>query len=172
MELLKEAANDIINKNRIRNHKTKLEKQNNLHGCMFQGIASLKQGTDQEDEYLIYDLNGDCNNRPAYVFKTGKFLLNLAGRLDRQAGDYLSTERVFFDDSYKWCKSFKTIIVAFYHPPVRKMVKMLTIDVKSETTESFVVIWELLNECLQKLTKNKNYKFNSAGWTANENRAN
>ena len=40
--LLKEAANDLVNKNRIRNHKTKLEKQNNPHGCMFQGVAFLK----------------------------------------------------------------------------------------------------------------------------------
>ena len=59
---------------------------------MFQGVASLKQETDQEDEYLIYDINGDCNNQPAYVFKTRKFLLNLACRLDRHAADYLSTE--------------------------------------------------------------------------------
>ena len=46
VELLKEATNDIVNKSRIWNHKTKLEKQNNLHGCMFQGVASLKQETD------------------------------------------------------------------------------------------------------------------------------
>ena len=59
---------------------------------MFQRVASLKQDMDQEDEYLIYDINGDCNNRPAYVSKTSKFLLNLACRLDRHAGDYLSTE--------------------------------------------------------------------------------
>ena len=167
MELLKEATND-----RIRNHKTKLEKQNNPHGCMFQGVASLKQETDQEDEYLIYDINGDCNNRPAYVFKTSKFLINLTCRLHRHAWDYLSTERVFFDGSHKRCKGFKTITVAFYHPLVRKMVKILTIDVKSETSESFVVMWELLNECLQKLTKNKNYKFNPTGWMADENGAN
>ena len=134
VELLKEAANDIVNKNRIRNHKTKLEKQNNPHGCMFQGASSLKQETDQEDEYLIYYINGDCNNRPAYVFKTSKFLLNLACRLDRHAGDYLSIEWVFFDGSHKRCKGFKTITVAFYHPLVRKMVKILTIDVKSETS--------------------------------------
>ena len=108
MELLKEAANDIVNKNRIRNHKTKLEKQNNPHGCMFQGVASLKQETDQEDEYLIYDINGDCNNQPAYVFKTSKFLLNLACRLDRHTADYLSTEWVFFNGSHQRCKGFKT----------------------------------------------------------------
>ena len=52
------------------------------------------------------------------------------------------------------------------------MVKILTINVKSETSESFVVMWELLNECLQKLTKNKNYKFNPTGWMADENGAN
>ena len=78
----------------------------------------------------------------------------------------------FFDGSHKRCKGFKTITVAFYHPLVRKMVKILTIDVKSETSESFVVMWELLNECLQKLTKNKNYKFNPTGWMADENGAN
>ena len=55
--------------------------------------------------------------------------------------DYLSTEWVFFDDSRKRCKGFKTITVAFYHPLVRKTVKILTIDVKSETTESFVFMW-------------------------------
>ena len=101
---------------------------------MFQGVASLKQETDQKDEYLIYDINGDCNNRPAYVFKTGKFLFNLGCRLDRHTGDYLSTEWVFFDGSDKRYKGFKTITVAFYHPLVRKMVKILTIDVKSETS--------------------------------------
>ena len=75
---------------------------------MFQGVASLKQETDQEDEYLIYDINGDCNNQPAYVFKTSKFLLHLACRFDRHTADYLSTEWVFFDSSHKRCKGFKT----------------------------------------------------------------
>ena len=37
---------------------------------MFESIASLKQETDQEDEYRIYDINRGSNNRPAYVFKT------------------------------------------------------------------------------------------------------
>ena len=49
----------------------------------------------------FYNINGDSNNRPAFVFKTSKFLLNLACRLDRHAGDYLSTEWVFFDGSQK-----------------------------------------------------------------------
>ena len=66
MELLKEAAKDIVNKNLSRNHNTKLEKQN-PHGCMFEGITSLKQETDQEDEYLIYNINEDCNNHPSYM---------------------------------------------------------------------------------------------------------
>ena len=43
------------------------------------------------------------------------------------------------------------------------MVKILTVDVKSESSASFVVMWELLNKCLQKLTENKNYKFNPTG---------
>ena len=110
-----------------------------------------------------------------YVHDCSKFLLNLAYRLDRQAGDYLSTESsewVFFDGSHKRSKGFKMIAVAFYHPLVRKTVKILTIDVKSETTEGFVVMWELLNECLQKLTENKNHKFNPTGWMADENGAN
>ena len=59
---------------------------------MFESVASLKQKTDQEDKYLICDINRDCNNWPAYIFKTSKFLLNLAYRLVRQAGDYLPTE--------------------------------------------------------------------------------
>ena len=95
--------------------------------------------------------------------------------MDRQAGDYLFTESsewVFFDGSHKRSKGFKMITVAFYHPLVRKTVKILTIDVKSETTEGFVVMWELLNECLQKLTENKNHKFNPSGWMADENGAN
>ena len=52
------------------------------------------------------------------------------------------------------------------------MVKILTRDVKSETTERFAVMWELLTECLQKLTKNKNYKFNPNGWMADKSGAN
>ena len=45
-------------------------------------------------------------------------------------------------------------------------------DVKSEDTENFVIMWELLNQCLQKLTNNKSYKFNPTGWMADENSAN
>ena len=52
---------------------------------MFQGVASLKQETDQEEEYLNYDINGDCNNLPAYVFKTLSFYLTWhAGWTDTQ----------------------------------------------------------------------------------------
>ena len=108
------------------------------------GRCLLKTRNGSRRRISIYDINGDCNDRPAYVFKTSKFLINLACRLDRHAGNYLSTEWVFFDGSHKRCKGFKTITVAFYHPLVRKMVKILTINVKSETSESFVVMWELL----------------------------
>lgn len=44
----------------------------------FEGVASLKQKKIEEGEYVICDINGDFNNRPVYVFKTSKFLLNLA----------------------------------------------------------------------------------------------
>ena len=73
LESLKEAINGIVNN-------TKLKKQNNPYDFIFENIASLKQEADQEDEYLIYDINGNRNNRPAYVFKTSICLTCRLGR--------------------------------------------------------------------------------------------
>ena len=115
IRVLKETANNLINKTQIKNHKAKLEKQSNPYGYVFECVSTLKQETDEDDEYLIYSINKTSEyGKPLYVFKASKFLLSLALRLDRNEDDYLSKEWVFFDGSHKRCRGFKTVTVAFY----------------------------------------------------------
>ena len=125
-------------------------------------MITLKKQLDLQDEFLIYKISYDSET-PNFVFKTSRFLLETALRLNRNGDDYLSTEWVFFDGSHKRCKEFKTITVSFYHPLLKKMMKILTMEAEGENTESFTIMWNLLNECLRKVGEEDSFSTLQAG---------
>ena len=107
----------------------------------------------------MYQVNEEASVPTLFVFKTSRYLIELARKLDQNC-HYLANELGFFDDSHKRCKGFKTLTASIYHHLLCKMVKLVT--------RRFVILWRLLNECLRKVTGDPLYNFNPEGWMGDE----
>lgn len=55
-----------------------------------------------------------------------------------------------------------------YHPFLRQMCKIATMEVESENTLAMNLFWEMLNEALQEYTTNPTIRFRSYGYTMDE----
>ncbi len=122
-----------------------------------------------QDPFLIFEINGQgMNENPSYVFKCSTFLAKIALEMDRSSNHYMSKEWVFFDAAHKRCRGFKTFSITTFHPLLRKIVKLATMECKEEDTRSVRIMWELFNKVLQTMSSQTFYKFNPCGWMVDE----
>lgn len=61
--------------------------------------------------------------------KHPKSQLRIAVNMDRNGDHFLNREYVHFDGNHKRCKGFKTLGAYVYHPLLRKMVRLASIEV-------------------------------------------
>ena len=123
----------------------------------------------QKDAFLIYKINSrNLNGEQTYVFKMSRIQARLAVAMDQKNDDFLCNEYWFFDGTFKQCSGFVTLGAHVYVEILRKVVKIATIECETESTETMVIFWTLLNEVLGQFTGKKGYKFNSKGWVVDE----
>ena len=79
---------------------------------VFNGVQELKECSDQEDKYRIYEI--DPNQQ--YVFKSSKMRMKLAKYVDLQSAHYLKNEFCFIDGRHERANEFKTFTASIYHP--------------------------------------------------------
>jgi hypothetical protein len=82
------------------------------------------------------------------------------------------TNTAFFDGTFKRCPGFVTLGAHVYVELLRKVIKIATMECESESTETMIIFWSLLNEVLETFTGKKGYKFNPVGWAVDEHGGN
>ena len=82
------------------------------------------------------------------------------------------TNTGFFDGTFKRFPGFITLAAHVYLELLRKIVKIATMECESESTETMIIFWSLLNEVLEKFTGKKGCKFNPVGWAVDEHGGN
>ena len=82
----------------------------------FRNLAKIKEEADTIDTNLIYALNcGAINAGPTYVFKTSRYALDTAVKMDinrkpvKGKISLLSREKAFFDGMHSRCRGYKTL---------------------------------------------------------------
>jgi hypothetical protein len=166
---IKELASNLLDKKKLRNEKQKQSKVTHPHGHSFDAVVHLKRQLDAQDPFLIFEINGEgMNENPSYVFKSSTFLAKIALEMDRSGNHYMLKEWVFFDAAHKRCRGFKTFSITTFHPLLRKIVKLATMECKEEDTRSVKIMWELFNKVLQTVSSQNFYKFNPCGWMVDE----
>ena len=144
---MKGLASSLLDKKKLRNEKQEQSKITHPHGHSFDVVMHLKRLLDMQDPYLIFELNGEgMNENPSYIFKSSTCLAEIAIQMDRSGSHYMSTEWVFFDAAHKWCRGFKTFSITVFHPLLRKIVKLATMERKEEDTRTVRITWELFNK--------------------------
>jgi hypothetical protein len=142
-------------------------------GVNFEAVGQLKAKVDSRDPYYIYRVNDrKLNQQESFVFKTSRTQAKIALSMDRHGQGVLNKEYCFMDVKHNRCSSFKTFSIHVYHPMLRKIITLATMECESETADTLSKFWMLFNEVLQKVAGDSTTKFNPLGWMADEAGAN
>ena len=89
---------------------------------------------------------------------------DMAIKMDRNGDHFLKDEFCYFDGKRKHCRGFVTLTASIYHSLLRKQIPLAVMEAESEDTKNIELFWTLLNEVFQKVSGQKDYKFNPVGW--------
>ena len=70
----------------------------------------------------------------------------------------------FFDGKVKRCNGFVSLTTSVYHPIIRKLVALVTMECETEDACNVELFWSCFNEVLRKKKKDDSYFFNPRGW--------
>ena len=141
--------------------------RSNMHKCRapnsIQAVQDLQQEFTKRDEFLIYTIT---NYNTTAVFKTSKFLLQLACDMDREGNHFLSNEYAHFDATHGRVKDHATFGLHVYHPVVRKLIRVVSMECSKEDT-SAISFFETLNNAMSEVS-GKATTFNPIGFIVDE----
>ena len=129
-----------------------------------EAVAELKKGSDLIDPLHIYKINSKAmNNQPDFVMKSCSKILKVALQMDQDGEENpLQQEDAFFEGCHSRCTGFISLGLWVQHPSMRHVIRLASMEVRSEATEDTAIFFKLINEMLQIVgKKEKGYKFNS-----------
>ena len=126
-------------------------------------VVTLKKTSDNIDPFHIFRINdSEMNNGPDYVMKSSSKILTVALQMDQDGEkNPLQEEDAYFNGCHSRCTDFISLGLWVQHPSMRSLIRLASMEVKTESTENIRLFFSMLNEMLQKVgKKNKDYKFN------------
>jgi hypothetical protein len=112
-------------------------------------VGQLKAAMSQQKgwEFYIYEVNDKAlNNRENYVFKSSK----VAGQLmlECEEGGALEGETLYFDGMHKRVRGYTTLTLWVFHPSLRKLLRLATMEVKGENTANIASFFQTVDRML------------------------
>ena len=154
----------LTDKTRIQQIKRRMENEMKSEKHSISAVAELKSITDTSDKCLIYKMHDEnmTGEGKSYVFKSSRKMCNIMRSMDQKnpVKSLLQQEPAYFDGMHKRCKGWKTLTLWVYHPSPRRLMRLATMEVKGETTESVALFWTILNNMLQEVFADKSIYFN------------
>ena len=164
---IEETAQNVMDKRWLSNQKQKIKNFNEPHGHNFEAVARFKQYADQRDPFYIYTMNDRRGNpnKPSYVLKSSKLKAQFALNMDCTSSENkLSEEFCYFDGKVKRCRGLVSLTASVYHPILKKLIPLATMECEGENSNTVQLFWECFNEILRKESGNDNCQFNPRGW--------
>ena len=84
----------------------------------------------------------------------------------------MQQEAAYFDGSHSRCVGFKTLGLFVLHPWMRCLVRLASMEVRTESTKNIAMFWKLFNEALSEATGKPGTIFNPYIIMVDENGAN
>ena len=115
----------------VRSEKAKIALEKNPDKHSLEAVGVLKQATDKEDKYLIYQINhSQFNGQPNYVFKSSAPMAQLAIDMDQNGPEHLlQAEDAYFNGCHSRCTGYKTLALFVYHTAMHRILR-LAMEVK------------------------------------------
>ena len=164
---VEKAVTSVSDKRWISNEKARMKQKNEPYGHDLEAVAHFKEYTDVRDPYYIYKLKYNSSDKfggQSYVFKTSKLKIKCALNMDRAGERLLKDECCYFDGKVKRCKGFVSLTASVYHPMLRKLIPLATMECSGENTSTIALFWSTFNDVLKKESGDANYVFNPRGW--------
>ena len=141
----------------VRSEKAKIAWEKNLDKHSPEAVGVLKQATDKEDKYLIYQINNSqFNGQPNYVFESSTPMAQLAFDMDQNGPEHpYQAEDAYFNGCHSRCTAYKTLALFVYHMAMHRILRLAMMEVKSESTQEISLFWELFNEILTEIKGEK-----------------
>lgn len=137
----------------------------------FDAVGSMKKKLDETDNKLIYRINNSLHGVGSdYVFKasTETALIGIAmdNKGTQKTGPMtpLQGELCFFDGKHGRVRGFVSLALWIIHPVTLFLVRLCSMDVRTENTADIVTFFELWNQVLEDVSGIKGYKFNPYGF--------
>ena len=125
-------------------------------------MVIIKKQGDLKDEFNVYRINnGSMNNCSDYVFKSSRVMAELTVQMDVTGPEnILQQENTYVGVTHTHVHGFKSLGLWLYHPILRKIIRLASMDIRTENTKDIALCFTMFNEILQKVTGKPNYKFN------------
>ena len=136
----------------------------------FDAVTIIKKQADLKDELYIYRINnGSMNNCSDYVFKSSGVMAELAVQMDITGPEnILQQENTYFDVTHTCICGFKSLVLWLYYPTMRKIIRLASMDIRTDNTKDIALFFTMFNEILQKVTGKPDYKFNPRYFMCNQ----
>ena len=157
-----EAAERITRQAYTKTKRESLDPQEFLPHSL-EAVSILKEGSDKNDHFYIYEINnGKMNNKPDYVMKSSKVMLLEALKMDQDAEvNDLQKEDAYFDGCHSRCQGFVSLGLWVMHPALKKIIRLASMECRSESTSTIEIFWTLFNRMLREVgNKPQSYLWN------------
>ena len=140
----------------------------------FDAVGLLKKKTDEMDKYYIYQIgNVNCGHECDHVFKSSKKKGEIALNMDIDGEEnILQLENAYFDATHSPIQNFKSLGMWLVHPVMKKVLRLASMDIRSENHKYIALFFRLFNKMLAEVKGEENYKFNPWYFVCDESGAN
>ena len=113
------------------------------------------------------------NESSDYILKSSNVMAELAIQMDVEGPEnILQEENAYFDATHTRVHGFKSLGLWLFHPTMRKVIRLASMDLRTENSKDIALFFTLFNEMLQKVTGKPDYKFNPCYFLWDEGGAN
>ena len=140
----------------------------------FDAVAVVKKKVDTKDPYYIYRIsNGAMQNTTDYVFKSSTQSAKIALQMDIDGPlNGMQLENAYFDATHRRVHGFKSLVLWTYHPALKKIIRLATMEIRTENTNDIAQFFKLFNEILQEVSGEPTKMFNPRFFICDEAGAN
>ena len=168
-------ASSLCDNKQITNMRKKIDTELRSQKHSISAVAEVKTVTDTSDQALIYSMNDSAfNANPSFVFKSSRQMATLGINMGQNyhTANPLMEEMCYFDGMHSRCRGWKTLTLWVFHSSSRKLLRLATMEVKSENTTNCALFWSQWNKLLAYVKGDPKYKFNPCGFLTDEAGAN
>ena len=125
----------------------------------FEAVATFTQYFDKKE--FLYLQNQRLST---FVFKMRTQKAKMAINTDKNGTHFLWDEFCYFNGKRKHCCNFVTLTASVYDSLLQKQIALAVMEAENEGTTNIDLFCTLFNEVLQKVSVQKDHKFNPVSW--------